>query len=137
MMKGLDEMMQTSSLKTVAETISLLLDAEIERTDGLWQIRKQRLAKNTKNTFCMMDFSLEVKSFEENGTAVNKASVYLLPEELPRFTSALWQHPISFPTTFSQKQTADHHLYCLHLETKELPQDFVERLADALQTILE
>ncbi|TWT25955.1 hypothetical protein [Planomicrobium sp. CPCC 101110] len=136
-MKGLDKAMHTASLKTAAEKISFLLDAEIERTDGLWQIRKQRLVKNSENTFCMMNFSVEVGPFDENGIAVNKASVFLLPEELPHFTSALWRHPISFPTNFSQSQTVEQHLYCLHLESKEPPEDFVERLAGALQIILE
>ncbi|PSL40956.1 hypothetical protein B0H99_10388 [Planomicrobium soli] len=126
----------TASLDSLAEKISLLLDAEIEVSDSSWHYRKQRIVKNRKNVICIMDLSVEVGAFEENGNAINQASVSLLTEELPGFTLALREHPIPFPTHFSQSQKTDSHLCCLLLETKEPPEDFAERLAGAFDKIL-
>jgi hypothetical protein len=125
----------TASLESVAENIGRLLNAEVESTPETCQIRKQRLVKNSKGIFCLMDVNTVIESLKETGIALNKARVFLLPEELPCFALALRQHAIPFPTNFSQSQTCLNGVYCFHLETQEPPEDFAERLAAALTAI--
>jgi len=132
---GLVKVVDTVSLESVAERISYLLDAHIEAAADAFQFRKKRLVKNSVSTFCLMDVKLLVESFEDDGVASNKARIFLLPEELPLFTLALIQHPIPFPTNFSQCQTRNHGMYCVEMESQEAPENFAVRLSDALKLV--
>ncbi|MDN7240760.1 hypothetical protein QWY14_03115 [Planococcus sp. N028] len=132
---GLIKVVDTASLELVAEKIGYLLDVEVESAADGFQFRKKRFVKNLESTFCLVGVSPLTESFEENGMAINKASVFLLPEEMPLFMLALIQHPIPFPSNFSQRQTRTHGMYCIRLESLEVPENFAERLSDALKQI--
>lgn len=125
----------TASLDSVAEKISFILDAESEMVSGTYQFRKKRKLKNSERTFCFMKFDIASESYKESGIALNNARVFLLPDEAPRFTLALLQHPISFPTNFSQFQTINHGVCCIQLESQEAPEQFAERLGAALKLL--
>jgi hypothetical protein len=126
---------ETASLESTAQKIGSLLGIEPEFTAETCRLNKKRLVKNSESRFSLLDLRIAIRSFKENGTAFNKASVYLLPEELPTFVLALMQHPISFPTNFSQYQIVKNGVYCIQLESEESPEDFAERLSAALLAI--
>lgn len=132
-------MVDTEVRTTLAEKISLLMDAEVEVSSQKWQLQKKRkvVAHNLRNgrASVFMDLSVLFSSFTSEGQAVNRAEIFLLPEELPIFTSALMQHQILFPISFSQQLTLENGLYCIRLKSEEAPEDFATRLSDSLRTL--
>lgn len=133
--EGMVKVVGISPVETVAESIGLLLDAKIELASGSYHFIKNRIVHNKELILCSMDVTFLAETPEEEKMTANKAKVFLLPEEIPCFSLALWQHPIPFPTNISQVQTVDHGITCIQLETKEPPEDFAKRLSSALKAI--
>ena len=114
------------------------LDAEIEQQGEKVLLKKQRtleiLAENNRFT-CTLELDISFDQFQDNGSAFNKAEIFLLPEEFPAFTFALSEHPIPFPSDYRQWTISNPNIISVCLESKEPPEHFAERLAAALQVI--
>ena len=132
-------MVDTEVRATLAEKISLLMDAEVEVSSQKWQLQKTRsvgthnLSEGRGNV--SLNLSVSFSSFNSDGPSVNRAKIFLLPEELPIFTSAMMQHRILFPISFSQQLSSERGLYCIRLKSVEAPEDFAIRLSDSLRAL--
>lgn len=94
--------------ETAAEKAARLLHAEIERSGEKTILKRQRtleiLAENHQFT-CTLDLDISFEQVREDGTALNKAEIFLLPEEYPAFFLALSEHRLPLPTDYRQWQT--------------------------------
>lgn len=125
-------------LKKTIENISALMNAEIEESAGKYNILKNRTieisAENAHFT-CTLELDISFERYQNNGCALNKAEIFLLPEECKTFTLALIQHEIPFPSIYRQWQVANPNIIGMYIESVEPPEDFAERLSKAFQAI--
>lgn len=117
--------------EAMVKKIGLWMGADGEFLEGHYRFQTKRILQGTERLFC----SLEIAPLAKSGEAANQASVYLLTDEISAFSTALWRHPIPFPTNFSQVQTTAHGLTCIQLTTTEPPEDFAKRLSQALKQL--
>ena len=82
-----------------------------------------------------MDCNITLQAHYLQSITHNKAEILLLPEELSLFSSALISHRLPLPTNYSQRLVMEANVYCLYVESRELPEEFAERLEAALKTI--
>ncbi|TWT07842.1 hypothetical protein FQV26_08535 [Planococcus sp. CPCC 101016] len=128
-------MIETESLTVTAENVSRIIGAEVELSEKSLQLKKKRKIKARQSPDMFICWSLDlIVSYKLLG-AVNEAEVFLLPEELPVFTRALIQHPILFPTSFSQHLSMERGMYCIRLKSQEPAENFAERLSEALSEL--
>ena len=124
--------------ESAAKKAGQLLGAEIEQQAGKVLLKKQRtldiFAENNRFT-CTLELDISFNHFQDNGSAFNKAEIFLLPEEFPAFTFALSEHPIPFPTDYRQWTVTNPNIVSVCMESMEPPEHFAERLAAALQVI--
>ena len=121
-----------------AKKAGLLLDAKVEEIGEKYLIKKSRTLEihSTETSFtCTLDLDISFERVQDNGSAFNKAEIFLLPEEFPAFTFALSEHPIPFPTEYRQWAVSNPNIVSVCLESKEPPEHFAERLAAALRVI--
>ena len=130
-------MAETKHLGFTAEEVDEFIGSEVELNAVFWKLKKKRMIKLHKSSKKHADWSLEVplKIFREEQEALNVAEVYLLPEELPKFTRALIEHPILLPTHYSQHLTMERGMFCIRLKSREAFDDFTERLSKALKVL--
>lgn len=125
-------------IEEIAEKVGHLLDAETEIELDCCLIRKERTLQIQSNQHCFtckLDLDISFKHLKEDGIAVNKAEICLVPEEFTDFLKILRSHPIPLPTDYSQWLEENPNLICVHMESKEPPEHFAERLATALQSL--
>jgi len=127
-------------LEEVAENVGMLLKSEVELQPKGCIVKKKRILEIQANTAffsCTLDFDISFDRFREDGIAHNKAEIYLLPEEFPCFLSTFNAYRIPLPTDFHQRLISNPNIVCVHLESKERPEYFAERLAAALEALEE
>lgn len=128
-------MIETEPLTIIAENLSRIMGGEVEQSEKSLQLKKKRKIKARQSPDMFISWSLDmIVSYKLQGT-VNEAEVFLLPEELPVFTQALIQHPILFPTSFSQHLSMERGMYCIRLKSQEPAEDFAKRLSEALSEL--
>lgn len=126
------------TIMDLAERVGSLLQAETDTTDMECLIKKSRTVEihlHTRSFNCTLEHDISFNNLKPDGSATNKADIFLLPEELPVFTGALQQFPIALPTEFEQSIDSNPNILCLRLSAEEPPEHFAARLAAALQTI--
>lgn len=128
-------MVCTSLEEAIVQKISLLMEAEAEFAAGRYRFQAKRIIQGREWLLCSLEVDPLPVSSRERRAAANQASIYLLPEEMPAFSTALWRYPIPFPTNFSQAQTAVQGMLCIQLKTTEPPEDFAKRLSQALKQL--
>lgn len=137
--EGMVQVVETDLLVVKAETIGNIMDAEVAVGLGKCQIEKKRMVEAQKSKkVCVrwsLDLSVSFSELTESGLALNEAEVFLLPEELPIFTLSLLQHDILFPINYSQQVSMERGMYCVRIISKESPENFAERLSDALRAL--
>lgn len=137
--EGMIQVVETDLLALKAETLGKIMDAEVKMDSDRCLIQKKRTAEAQKSSqVCVrwsLDLSLTISPFTDSGEAINEAEVFLLPEELPIFTLSLLQHHILFPINYSQQVSMERGMYCIRITSKETPEDFAERLSDALRAL--
>lgn len=125
-------------LETIAEKVGWLLKAEVEQQGGKILLKRQRtleiLAENNRFS-CTLDLDISFEHLREDGSAFNKAEIFLLPEEFSAFTLALNEHRIPFPTAYRQWQEPNPHLIRVCMESTEPPEAFAERLSTAMNIL--
>lgn len=137
-MEGLVEVVEMDSLVIKAERVGELLGADAEISTEALQFKKKRTIKEQKSSKVHVCWSLDIlvtiKSSDSEETVI-EAEIFLLPEELPAFTGALYQHPVLIPTNFSQHVSMERGMYCVRLKSQEDPEDFAQRLSDTLRRL--
>ncbi|MFC4713605.1 DUF1259 domain-containing protein [Planococcus dechangensis] len=126
------------TIMDLAERVGSLLEAETDTTDMECLIKKSRTVEihlHTRSFNCTLEHDISFKNLQPDGTAINNADIFLLPEEVPVFTGALQQFRIALPTEFEQSIDSNPNIVCLRLVAEEPPEHFAARLAAALQTI--
>nr|WP_251047696.1 hypothetical protein [Planococcus sp. ISL-110] len=111
----------------------------VEMHGEFLRLEKKRTIKLQKSPEMCVSWSLDLnvscRLASGHWEAVNEAEIFLLPEELPVFTRALIEHPILLPTSYSQHLSMERGMYCIRLTSYELPEDFAERLFEALSVL--
>lgn len=129
-------MIVLDSQTTTIEAIGKLFAADVDMCANVLRFKKKRTVKVQKSPDILVSLSLELsasfKLISDGRRAVNEAEVFLLAEEIPVLTQALVQHPILFPISYSQQLFMKHGMYCIRLTSQEPPEDFAERLSEAL-----
>lgn len=125
-------------IETVAEKVGRLLNGEIEQVGEKIFIKKQRTieihAENNRFS-CTLELDISFEYLQTDGSAFNKAEIFLLPEEFPAFTSALSEHRIPFPTVYRQWREANPNIIRVYMESTEPPEEFAERLSAAMNVL--
>ncbi|TWT27171.1 hypothetical protein [Planomicrobium sp. CPCC 101110] len=122
----------------VAEKVGMLMKAECELLENECLVKRQRsitIPANSAYFQCTLDLDISFAKLKVDGCALNRAVIYLLPEELPAFAFTLIEYPLPLPTHYQQRVEAGPNIVCFYMESKEPPEDFAERLSAALQTI--
>lgn len=125
-------------IEEIAEKVGHLLEADTQIEMDFCLIKKKRTLEiqSSQNCFvCKLDMDISFGQLQKDGTAANKAEVYLLPEEFTHFLKILRSHPIPLPTDYSQWLDENPDLICVYMESVEPPEHFAERLADALKLL--
>lgn len=126
-------------LEQLAELAGALFNSEVEVSGKQCDIRKKRVldihAHSHTKFSCTLDLDISFSSLNENGIALNKAEIFLLPEEFHTFTSSLIEHPVSLPTEYRQRMVENPHIICLYIEAVETPEAFMCRLSFAMEEI--
>lgn len=133
-------MITMKGMEHLAEKVGALMKAETEFQGGRCYIKKKRSLeiRASKSCFiCTLDLDISFRHVKEDGTALNVAEIYLLPEEFPTFVENLRNYPIPLPTNYSQRTAANPNLICIHMESKEPPEHFAERLSATLEVLEE
>lgn len=124
--------------ETVKEKVARLLAAETEEQGGRVYIKTKRMLEITaynKCFACEVEHNISFEDFLKNGSAINKAEIFLLPQEYLPFCFAWDNHHIPFPAQYRQWQRTTPHIISVCFESVEPPEYFAERLSDALQVI--
>ncbi|TWT13255.1 hypothetical protein [Planomicrobium sp. CPCC 101079] len=127
-------------LELVAEKVGMLMKAECELLGSECLVKKQRsLTIPASSTYFQrtLDFDISFAKLKEDGCALNRAVIYLLPEELAAFAFTLIEYPLPLPSHYQQRVEAGPNIVCFYMESKEPPEDFAQRLSAALETIEE
>lgn len=121
--------------ETTSEKAARLLDAEIEQSGDKTILKRKRtleiLAENHPFT-CTLELDISFEQVQEDGTAFNKAEIFLQPEEYPAFFLAMSEHRLPLPSDYRQWQDVNPNIISFCMESTEPPEHFAERLAAAL-----
>ncbi|ANU15469.1 hypothetical protein BBI08_05450 [Planococcus halocryophilus] len=126
------------SIEIVAEQVAQLLQAEVALIGGKVLFDKKRTLKicTAGHSFvCTLDLDISFEYFHEDGSAVNRAEILLLPEEVQPFLTALNTSVYPFPTVYRQWIHSNPNLASVCLVATEPPERFAERLTMALQLV--
>lgn len=122
----------------LAEQVGVLLNAEVEVQGGECLVKRTRtinISSQNKSFNCVLDHDISFKNLKEDGTALNQAEIFLLPEELELFINALHQHPLPLPTNYRKRVDTNPNIVCIYLSSEEAPENFAARLSTAFQMI--
>lgn len=125
-------------LEQMGEKVGMVMNAEIEWLGEECTVKKQRTLeiRASKSCFyCTLDLDISFRHLRDDGSAFNKAEIYLLPEEYPAFLNRLRKHHNPLPTNYRQRLVSNPNIVCVYMESKEPPEFFAERLAAALEII--
>lgn len=127
-----------SEWKQTVEKVGTLLNAEAEMISGKCIIKKSReieiLADGQYIDF-ILEMDISFTSPKEKTVAINKAEIFLLPDEFSAFTTVLQTHEIPLPTQYQHRLVENPQIVCVYIESTEPPEHFAERLSAALQAI--
>lgn len=126
------------NIEQIAEKVGQILEVEPEVSRDACLIRKKRTLEIHSSNNCAvynLDMDISFEKLREDGTATNKAEIYLLPEEFTHFLKILEEHPLPLPTDYSQWLDGNPEIICMHMKSKESPEHFAERLTSALKLL--
>ncbi|WP_203340277.1 DUF1259 domain-containing protein [Planococcus beijingensis] len=125
-------------LEQLAEQVGMLMNSEVELQAGECLIKRKRtinISSHSKNFSCTLDHDISFKNLKDNGKAMNRAEIFLLPSELASFMNALHWHPIPLPTNYQQRMDVNPDIICVYLASEEAPEDFAGRLSAAFNAV--
>jgi hypothetical protein len=124
--------------ESAAKKVGSFLDAEVETEGETYLVKKKRtLETHSKQAdfTCTLELDISFEQIHDHGSALNKAEIFLLPEEFPAFTLALSEDTIPFPTHYQHWLVMNPGIVSVCMESTEPPEHFAERLAAALCVI--
>ncbi|ANU10959.1 hypothetical protein A1A1_08114 [Planococcus antarcticus DSM 14505] len=131
-------MILADPIKEMTMILEKALDAEVEVIGNLFSVKKFRTlviqSDDAKFSF-EMGCDITFQTMLQSKMTINKAEILLLPSELSVFLSALISQVNPLPNNYSQRLVVELSVYCLYLETQELPEPFAKRLAASLKAI--
>ncbi|AQQ53412.1 hypothetical protein [Planococcus lenghuensis] len=124
--------------ETAVRQVSLLLNTgpEAEAGKRVFTINRttaEEPAANPINHPFLLGVSFE--QYQEDGTAVNEAEIFLRTEDYQRFITGLIEHEYLLPANYRQWKEEKFGGICLHMEATEAPGLFAARLAAVLRKI--
>lgn len=122
----------------IADEVKRTLKAHCEYREGKFHFTKtKKLEIFLGSSFFVFKLDMEIsfEHFQQDGAAVNKARVYILPEEILAFEETLRKFPIPLPIAFRQCIHMNQNLVEITMESLEPPRNFALRLAAALKKI--
>lgn len=125
-------------IEQVAERVGVILAADSRLEAGKCIIQKKRtitLYTADSHYTHTLDFAISFKNFQADGTALNKAQIYLLPEEFPYFVDTLRKYPCPLPPHHKLRVRQGWNMICFTVKTKEAPDHFAQRLSAALKVV--
>ncbi len=125
-------------LKQIAEKVGLLMNAEVEIQGRICLVKRTRsisISSHNKQFNCMLEHDISFTNLKKDGTACNQAEIFLLPEELDGFITALHHHPIPVPINYQYRVDTNPNILCVYLSSEEAPEDFATRLSAAFEVI--
>ncbi|RNF39824.1 hypothetical protein [Planococcus salinus] len=125
-------------VERVAERVGGVLMAKPVLKAGKCIVQKKRAitinASGTRYTYSLA-FDITFKNYKADGTALNKAEIYLLPEEFPFFSYTLKNYELPLPPHHKLRISSDQHVVCFTVKTIEAPENFARRLSAALKIV--
>lgn len=119
-------------IANAAEKVKSLLKADVEVSADQTFIKKSRVMEiwREQQCFtCIIEHDISFEKVKADGTALNRAEIFLLPEEYPCFLFALKDFRIPLPTDYRQWQHVNPHIISVCIESVEAPEDFAARLS--------
>jgi len=123
---------------SAVEKVKAYLDAEVETIAGQTFVKKSREMKifREQQCFtCIIEHDISFGKVNADGTALNRAEIFLLPEEYPSFLFAWKSFRIPLPTDYRQWQQVNPHIVSMCVESVEAPEDFAARLSAAFSAL--
>ena len=122
----------------IAEKVQKTLTARCEYRNGKYcftKTKKLEIFLGPSLFIFKLDMDVSFEHFQQDGAAVNKATVYILPEEILAFEGSLRNFPIPLPIAFRQCVYMNQNVIEVAMESLEPPLNFALRLAAALKEI--
>ena len=122
----------------VAEEVQKMLKARYEYREGKFHFTKSKKLEvflGPSMFVFKLDMEISFEHFQQDGAAINRARVYILPEEVLAFTHALRRFHIPLPIAFRQFTQMNRHIVEVVMESLEPPGNFARRLAAALKEL--
>ncbi|ALS75899.1 MULTISPECIES: hypothetical protein [Planococcus] len=122
----------------IADEVQRTLKARCEYREGKFHFTKTKkldIFLGSSLFVFKLDMEISFGHFQQDGAAVNKARVYILPEEMLAFEDTLRKFPIPLPIAFRQCIHMNQNLVEITMESLEPPRNFALRLAAALKEI--
>ncbi|WP_404335185.1 hypothetical protein [Planococcus rifietoensis] len=122
----------------IADEVQRMLNARCEYREGKFHFTKTKkldIYLGSSLFAFKLDMEISFGHFQQDGFAVNRAEVYLLPEEMLAFEDTLRKFPIPLPIAFRQCIHMNQNLVEIRMESLEPPRHFALRLAAALKEI--
>ncbi|KYG59915.1 hypothetical protein [Planococcus maritimus] len=120
----------------IADEVQKMLKARYEYREGKFHFTKTKKLEvflGSSLFVFKLDMEVSFEHFQQDGAAINRASVYILPEEVLAFHHTLRRFPIPLPIAFRQHTQMNQHIVEVVMESLEPPGNFAQRLAAALK----
>ena len=122
----------------IAEEMQHVLRANYEYREGKFhfgKIKKLEVFLGSSRFVFKLYAEISFEHLQQDGSAINKAALYLLPEEVLAFAEAFRKFPVPFPVAFRQQLYLNPNIVELSIESLESPVVFAQRLSAALKAI--
>lgn len=130
--------LQVNEELRIAEQIQHVLRADYEYREGKFyfdKIKKLEVFLGSSRFVFKLDAEISFEHLQQDGSAINKAALYLLPEEVLAFAEAFRKFPVPVPVAFRQRLYLNPNIVELSIESLEPPVVFAQRLSAALKAI--
>lgn len=125
-------------VEQIAQRVGGILAADSRLQEGKCTIHKKRtmtVYANGKYYTHTLELGISFKSFKADGTALNRAEIYLLPEEFPFFFHTLKKYNLPLPPHHKLQVKTRRDLICFTVKAKEAPEHFAQRLSAAMKIV--
>ncbi|WP_394120016.1 hypothetical protein [Planococcus donghaensis] len=131
-------MITANPINDMALMLKNALEEEVVVAGNLILVKKLRelvIRSGTPSFSFKVDCDITFQNIHHQEATINNVEILLLPSELPQFLSALINHANPLPNNYSHRLVMEKDVYCLYMESRELPEQFAVRLAAALKAL--
>lgn len=125
--------------ETAVRQVSLLLNTQSESEAGkrvfmINRTNEEEMVENPPKDYPFL-LAVSFEQYQEDGTAVNEAEIFLRSGDYQQFITGLLEHEYLLPTNYRQWKEEIEGGICIHMEATEPPGLFAARLAAVMQKI--